>query len=291
MNCFQDWGMMRRDMCLLVILFTFLSAFIPDMVPGMVADRADEVGCSLVEYAGAATIPQGFPRIQDPEQRKQVLIGLLLPLVLKANEDIIAQRQQLQRIKKHPASMRSGDRQLVEDLARTYHVVKGSHRAMLEELLVRVDVLPASLVLAQAAIESGWGTSRFALQGNNVFGLRGPGGLGMVPVDRSPGCGFSVSIFGDLQECINCYMWTINTNTEYERLRKLRTQERTHYDPILLAQGLEGYSEMGNAYVHKVMGVIRENNLMEYDSYRLRPMRDQRMAQIPARFFKPADFS
>ena len=272
--------MKRRDVCLLTIFLTLLSAFLPDAIPGSLADRADEAGCLLVDYACAETFPEEFSRIQDPGQRKQVLINLLLPMVLKANEDIIAQRLELQRIKKHHGHLAYTDRRLIEDLAQAYRVEKGSHRDMLDELLVRVDVLPASLVLAQAALESGWGTSRFARQGNNVFGLRGPGGQGMTPGGRDPACGFSLSTFGTLQECISYYLWTINTHGEYERLRKLRTREHTRYDPYLLARGLDGYSESGPAYIHKVVGMIRENNLREYDSYRLRGIKDQRTARI-----------
>lgn len=283
--------MKRKDICLLTILLTLLSAFLPDMIPGSLADRADEAGCSLVDYASAATFPEEFSRIHDPGQRKRVLINLLLPLVLKANEDIIAQRLEIQRIKRHRGPMEPGDRRFIEDLAQAYRVEKGDARDMLDELLVRVDVLPASLVLAQAALESGWGTSRFALQGNNVFGLRGPGGQGMTPGGRDPACGFSLSTFGNLQECISFYMWTINTHAEYDRLRKLRTREHTRYDPLLLARGLDGYSESGPAYVHKVVGMIRENNLREYDSYRLRGVKDQRTARISVKTLRSAGVS
>lgn len=280
-----------RDLVLLTVIFSVFCIFVPDMVPGKHTDRPDDIGCSLVDYSSTTTLPEDFPNIQDPKQRKQVLIDLLLPLVLKANESILAQRHELQRIEKSHSRPTPEDRQLIEELARAYLVEKGSHETMLGELLVRVDVLPASLVLAQAAIESGWGTSRFALKGNNVFGLRGPAGLGMIPGERNPGCGFSISTFGDLQECIDFYLWNINTRAEYERLRKLRTHEHTHYDPLLLAQGLDSYSEMGQAYVQKVVGMIRENNLKVYDSYRLKTGTDERTARISVKSFKPASVS
>jgi Bax protein len=270
--------MMRREILLAALLLLVFAIFLPEMVPGRGAECADEISCSLVEYGSPTTFPEAFSRIQNPRERKQVLIDLLLPLVLKANDDILAQRKELERIRQAPGTMSPKDRQMVEDLARVYHVDRNSPREMLDELLVRVDVLPVSLVLAQAGIESGWGTSRFALQGNNVFGLRGPKGLGMAPGERTRGCDFSLATFGDLQECISYYLWNINTHNEYEQLRKLRTQKHIHYDPLVLAQGLNTYSEMGDAYVEKVVGVIRE--LQGYDSYRLRPMKEQRTARV-----------
>lgn len=281
--------MKRREIYLVAVFYIVLSLFLPDTLPGESAECADEVGGSLVEYASSITFPEDFSRIQDYRQRKQVVIDLLLPLVLKANEDILSQRKELQRIKLSRAGMSPENRQLIEDLAHVYHVDKGNHRAMLEELLVRVDVLPVSLVLAQAGIESGWGTSRFALKGNNMFGLRGPKGLGMKPGEGGQGCDFSLATFGDLQECISYYLWNINTHNEYERLRKLRTQKHIHYDPLVLAQGLNTYSEMGDAYVEKLVGVIRD--LKEYDSYRLKPVREQRTARLVIRPSRPGDIS
>jgi Bax protein len=283
--------MKRKDFYLFAVFYAIYSIFLPEPVPGKLAERADEVIFSKVVYSRATTFPEKFSRIQDPQQRKQELIELLLPLVLKANEDILAERHELQRIKKASRTITSRDKRLIEDLAQTYHVETGSHREMLDELLVRVDVLPVSLVLAQAAIESGWGTSRFALKGNNLFGLRCPSGLGILPSERGSRCGFSISTFEDLQECVKCYMWNINTRMEYKRLRKLRTQPHVHYDPLLLAHGLDTYSEMGPAYVDKVKGVIRGNNLKEYDSYRLRPQKDERTAWIFWRSSRPAGMS
>ena len=96
----------------------------------------------------------------------------------------------------------------------------------MQELLKRVNVLPVSLILAQAAIESGWGTSRFCLEGNNIFGLRTSSGYGMVPKGRRSEEEFTVSVFNDLQSCIDYYMWNINTNPQYEELRYIRSLSR-----------------------------------------------------------------
>ncbi|HQJ10101.1 MAG TPA: glucosaminidase domain-containing protein, partial [Deltaproteobacteria bacterium] len=146
-------------------------------------------------------------------------------------------------------------------------------RTMLDELITRVDVLPASLVLAQAAIESGWGTSRFAIEGNNIFGIRNSRGSGMIPRERGPECSFALSTFDTLQSCIRFHLWNINSHPEYEHLRKIRTRGCSPYNPIELAQGLNTYSEMGYKYVNKVVNTIERCNLQTYDSYELK--RDQ----------------
>ena len=140
---------------------------------------------------------------------------------------------------------------------------------MVEELLLRVDVLPNSLILAQAAIESGWGTSRFALEGNNLFGLRSLSGYGMVPKERNQGKVFKVSRFKDLQSSIDYYLWNINSHPKYDELRQIRSSETYPYDPFNLARGLYHYSEIGEEYVQMVIWLIEYNNLQEYDSYRL----------------------
>jgi len=279
---FREHVMKRRAILLLTVYYSLLFAFLPDLVPGRFAYPVDEAGWYHIDYPGSTSFPEEFLQLQDTRQRKRQLIDTLLPLVLKANEDILAQRRELKRMEKVP-SLTAHDRKLIEDLASVYRVKHEDHRAMLEELLVKVDVLPASLVLAQAAIESGWGTSRFATEGNNVFGLRGPKGSGMTPGALAAGCSFSLSTFSDLQECINFYLWNINTRSEYESLRKIRTQAHVNYDPVELARGLESYSEIGNAYVDKVVGLIRDNNLTEYDLYRLKPVKEQRAALLTER--------
>ena len=155
------------------------------------------------------------------------------------------------------------------DLANMYNVAAGSAEEIVQELLKRVDMLPVSLILAQAAIESGWGTSRFSLEGNNIFGMRTPTGYGMIPSRRAANETFAVSEFNDLQSCIDYYLWTINTNPQYEELRHIRSLTEGPYDAFALAQGLRNYSEQGGEYVRKVEKLISYNALKDYDEYRL----------------------
>jgi Bax protein len=132
-------------------------------------------------------------------------------------------------------------------------------------LLHRVDILPPSLVLAQAATESGWGTSRFAREGNNLFGQRTyrPGN-GIVPANRPDGETHEVKRFGTLFESVRSYMRNLNTHLAYRELRDLRAQLRRSGRPLsgaLLADGLNAYSTRSSDYITDVRAIIRANDL------------------------------
>jgi Bax protein len=260
--------MTQRNAALRILLYLSI-IIIPAAVPSRPPYQVKENAFRMVDYKQITSLPKEFLEIQDLDQRKKVLIETLLPLVLKENEEIISQRAELLRIKKTSFYLTTKEMRFIEDLAVRYKVSKSDYRTMLNELITRVDVLPASLVLAQAAIESGWGTSRFALKGNNLFGIRNSKGVGMIPREQGPECSFALSTFDTLQSCIRFYLWNINTHPEYEHLRKIRTRGSFPYNPIELAQGLNTYSESGYAYVGKVVDTIERFNLQTFDSYGL----------------------
>lgn len=258
--------MTQRTAALKTLIYLSLIV-IPVATPSRSPDQVDENAYRMVDYTQSTSLPKEFLEIQDLDQRKRVLIETLLPLVLKENEEIISQRTELLRIRKTSFYLTKKEMKFIDDLSVHYKVNRSDYRTMLDELITRVDVLPASLVLAQAAIESGWGTSRFAVEGNNIFGIRNSKGVGMVPREQGSECSFALSIFDNLQSCIRFYLWNINTHPEYAHLRKIRTQGSIPYNPIELAQGLNTYSESGYAYVGKVVDTIERNNLQTYDNY------------------------
>ena len=239
------------------------------VLPGLVPKRSSSQYPLSVAYTQTQSIPEEFMDIKDVRERKQYLIDILLPLVLKANSTVSRQRRSLEHIKKTSLWLTRKEEHLIQELAEEYRVEPGDYKIMVEELLKRVDILPVSLVLAQAAIESGWGTSRFAREGNNLFGLRSLSGRGMVPKERDQGQVFKVSRFKDLQSSIDYYLWTINTHPMYEELRQIRSTSPYPYDPSVIAQGLRNYSEAGDEYVQMIIWLIEYNNLQEYDSYTL----------------------
>ncbi len=261
-----------KNICIIIsmmLLVVLSSIILPDFLLVQETEAIDEYRCYLIDYADTTSFSSDLSGLRDIKQRKMLLIETLLPLVLKANEEILAQRTELLRIKKTSFYLTLQEIRFIEELAAFYKVEPGDHRVMLHELLSRVDILPPSLVLGQAAIESAWGTSRFAIEGNNVFGLRGSRGRGLVPKGRGPDETHTVRAFRNLQACINYYLWNINTNPEYEDLRQIRMQRHAHCNPIELAQGLKTYSEKGYTYVGDLVAMIRKNNLTMYDKYRL----------------------
>lgn len=134
-------------------------------------------------------------------------------------------------------------------------------------LLRRVDVIPVKLVLAQAANESAWGTSRFAREGNNLFGQWCfTKGCGMVPIRRAEGASHEVALFTTPAASVRAYMLNLNSGGAYEHFRKIRIGLKRMNKPqsaIVLAAGLEKYSERGRDYVRSIRDMIRGNeNLM-----------------------------
>lgn len=265
-------GHMRKLTVISVCFFASLvgAAFIPTMISGThsAGEAADER--PVIEYRYTESLPGKLMELEDVQERKRCLISTLLPLALKANEKILQQRAVIEHMKQRVPWITPEERRILDALAEMYLVKPDTSDQMIDELLSRVDILPASLILAQAAIESGWGTSRFSLEGNNVFGLRTLSAYGMIPKDKDTDQGFSVSVFDDLQSCIDYYIWTINTHPKYEELRRLRSLCPRPYDSFSLAQGLRNYSELGDQYVRKVEELISCNGLKDYDEYRLR---------------------
>jgi Bax protein len=131
-----------------------------------------------------------------------------------------------------------------------------------------VDTIPASLVLAQAANESAWGTSRFARQGKNVFGIWCfRDGCGKVPNARAPGKRHEVASFDSVQDGVSYYLLLLNTHPAYAQLRSLRDEKRRVDEKptgATLAEGLLRYSERGGAYVRELQAMIRVNQLQRY---------------------------
>jgi Bax protein len=138
------------------------------------------------------------------------------------------------------------------------------------QLLTKVDVIPPSLALSQAALESGWGTSRFARVGNNLFGTWCfEPGCGIVPKRRSARATHEVKVYDSPKKSFLDYIWNLNSKSAYREMRRIRRAARLDGRPVLgveLALGLVRYSQEGHAYIGKVAQVIRSNDLGEYDT-------------------------
>lgn len=264
---------MRRVRIVTALIGVFLvwATMIPaDMSTGMSIPASCLLSDRQVRYTYTSSLPETLLSTPDLDRRKMLLVETLLPLILKSNERVMVQRRMVEQISRSLPTLTETQEETLDMLARMYRVQGLSRQETVRELLVRVDVLPPSLILAQAAVESGWGTSRFSREGNNLFGLRTPTGNGMVPSRRPSEETYAVSCFDDLQSCVDYYLWTINTNPLYEDLRRVRSRSEPPYDACSLAQGLMCYSEQGPEYVNKLEKVMSANSLLAYDCYRLR---------------------
>ena len=233
-------------------------------------------GDLVVPRVFAEAIPSDMAAIPSPDERKRVFIKLMLPLVLDANERLLVDRAHLIYLLSRQGvgqTLSAADRRWLNDMYVLFEVAPGDD----EELLLRVDMIPPSLALAQAAQESGWGTSRFAHEGNAVFGQRvWQEGAGMVPEDRPAGEDHEVKSFDGLQASVLAYMVNLNRHQAYDAFRDLRSVLRADgeaLDPMLLAGGLGGYSEEGRAYIEKLRDIIAKNELTDFDLARLADIR------------------
>jgi len=212
----------------------------------------------------------------DVLTKKRTFFRLLGPLILHSNELIKADRDRIESI---IGMLRSGDTASPDDLtflrdkAAAYKVGDGksdlSDPAQQEELLRRVDTLPPSLVLAQAAEESGWGTSRFADKGNSLFGMWTWGGDGVTPLKQRSGMGdYKIASYDSPMQSVEAYMHNLNTNNSYKDLRTRRAELRNAGTKITgweLAKTLTSYSERGQAYVDSLHSLMKQNVLQPTD--------------------------
>lgn len=213
------------------------------------------------------------PAPVDIPAMKQAFFNRLLPAIEQQNAKVLSQRQGLYSLQASLASSQSLTPQqqgLVHNLAIQYRVpVAMNDDAILTELMQRVDMVPASMILAQAAIESAWGRSRFAQQANNYFGQWCfSEGCGIVPKHRNPGARHEVAKFDSLDDAIAAYLRNINSHPAYTEVRQQRNQARQLDEPLnslAMIKGLEHYSARGQDYINELKSMIEFNQLQRFD--------------------------
>ncbi len=207
-------------------------------------------------------LPEGLAELPT-HQKKTTFLRTLLPIVMDADERILEQRRFLVRSFAHPKPGAAGRRQrFLEREIEMGYAVTGSlgNPRVQARLLRRVDVVPVTLALAQAAMESGWGTSRFAVQGNDLFGIwTGNPFLGMVPRALGQNPTHFVRAFSSLARSVRYYLKAINTRPPFRRFRWLRAemrQAKIPLNPARLAFGLDLYSQRGMSYVQDIQALM-----------------------------------
>ena len=200
-------------------------------------------------------------------KRKSDFILKMLPIVQDVNEKILSKRERIflieKRLKTNSLSVLDADS--LKRLFREYNVKNNDFK----ELKSRTDIIPISLTIAQAAIESGWGTSRFALKGNAFFGQKiiGSKENGIKPFENKNPL-VKVKSFNTLKDSVYAYAKNLNTHNAYKKFRQVRREQRSlgqTLDGHILAKTLKNYSELGKSYITKVQSIIKENNLERFD--------------------------
>jgi Bax protein len=236
---------------------------------------AAAAGRGAVPRLAVGSLPRDMGEVADLDLRKALFLRTLLPLVLQANREVRRARGKVMAAldARERGQLGATDAVWLDAIAHWY----GANPGDAADLLSRIDAVPPSLALAQAAQESGWGTSRFALRANALFGQRswGDAAPGLAPREAARS-DFKVRAFPDLMSGVRAYLHNLNSHPAYQDLRERRARARALGMPphaLDLVQSLTRYSEEGTAYVEALSELIRSNRLEALDDLRLRAAR------------------
>ncbi len=223
----------------------------------------------LVKPVALDSFPREIKMIENTKKRKEFFIQIVLPLILQENNNIRLDRKRLFSI-----INKSNNTELEKRWLEKKYKQYGIPSKDLFTLKIRMDEIPVSLALAQAAKETGWGTSRFAQEGNALFGQWTWSGEGLKPKEADENEGHKVMKFNVLQASVRAYQRNLNTHKTYKEFRlaraKLRDADKS-LDSMILAQYLNEYAETGQQYVKVLQKIITQNNLKDFDSAKLLP--------------------
>lgn len=236
------------------------------------ADLRNAAGQVEVPRIFLASLPVDIADVNLTEKRKRAFLKVMLPHILRENERIARDRSRLEQLHQRMqigAALSTRDQQWLEQQAELY----GVDDVDTAELLNRVDAIPPALALAQAVEESGWGTSRFALMGNAVFGMwTWTPGAGLVPENRPEGETYEVQRFKSLEHSVAAYMRNLNSKASYREFRDKRAAMRDRNqspDSYQLAGTLHRYSVRGQDYIRTIRSIMKSNALDQFDGARL----------------------
>ena len=223
----------------------------------------------LVKPVALTLLPNEIKKIENTKKRKEFFIQIVLPLVLQENNNIRLDRKRLFSIINKSNNTKI-EKKWLDKKYKQYGVVSRD----LSILKIRMDEIPVSLAIAQAAKETGWGTSRFALEGNALFGQWTWSGEGLKPKDSDKDTGHKVMRFNVLQASVRAYQRNLNTHSSYKGFRQARAQLRDagkSLDSLILSKFLNTYAETGEKYVEVLQQIIKQNNLKDFDDAKLLP--------------------
>ena len=223
----------------------------------------------LVKPVSLSLLPQEIKKIENTKKRKDLFIQIILPLIIKENNSIRFDRKRLFSILNKSKNTKEEKRWL-EVKFKQYGVMNKD----LSTLKIRMDEVPTSMAIAQAAKETGWGTSRFAQEGNALFGQWTWSGEGIKPSGADNDSTHKVMKFKVLQASVKAYHRNLNTHSSYREFRSARAElrdRRKNLDSLILTEYLDKYAETGKEYVKILQQIIKQNQLTDFDDAKLLP--------------------
>lgn len=223
------------------------------------------------DVALAKGMPKEYYEIKNSEKSKEYFLNHLHKLVIKENNRILEERNFIKKMLSSnilTMNYNSLEFKKLLEIKKRYKVKK---LFTLSSYLKKIDVFPPSLVLAQAAVESGWGKSRFIKEANNIFGhwTYNPK-IGMLPKQRDVGATHFIRVFKTLEESVRAYMLNLNRNLAYKSFRNKRLKQRQNQKPLdglELSQTMLNYSGIADEYLKILKNVIERNDLKRFDSF------------------------
>ena len=223
----------------------------------------------LVKPISLTLLPNEIKKIENTKKRKTLFIQIILPLVIKENNNIKLDRKKLFSILNKSKNTKL-EKIWLSSKFKQYGVINKD----LSTLKIRMDEVPVSMAIAQAAKETGWGTSRFAQEGNALFGQWTWSGEGIKPLKADDNSTHKVMKFKVLQASVRAYQRNLNTHSTYKNFRVARAELRDEgkkLDSMVLTEHLDKYAEIGKEYVKVLQQIIKQNNLTDFDDAKLLP--------------------
>ena len=218
---------------------------------------------ALVKPIYLSKLPKDLKKIKSTKTKKDTFIKIVMPLILDENNKIIENRKKLFKILAKPNNTR-GERVWLKRRFEDYAIKNED----ITELKIRMDIVPVSIAIAQAAKESGWGTSRFALEGNAMFGQWTWGKKGIAPLEREKNQAHKILKFPILRSSVQAYKNNLNTHKGYKEFREKRAELRKTNKKISgteLVQYLHNYAATGSEYTIALKKIIEQNQLTDFD--------------------------
>ena len=231
----------------------------------------------LVKPIYFTRLPKDLDEIKSVTQKKETFLQILLPLVVAENETTLKNRKYLFKILKKNQSVENTN--WINKKYKKYKVSKKN----VDELIEKMDIVPTSIALAQAAKESGWGTSRFALEGNAIFGQWTWNGAGIEPLEKIAGQKHKILKFPLLRASVKAYINNLNSHNGYKSFRKKRLQlrnENKNLSGLDLIHELDNYAQTGKEYTKILEKIIKQNDLDEFETVTIDDFRKNKQLKL-----------